>query len=86
MPRIVPERKRTNERREKSGCARTKEQPPVSKYFFAHLFPRSYLRKSVTVVTQHEYIYIYIFDFRKKGKLFFESIYIYILQRIKTEK
>lgn len=32
------------------------------------------------------YIYIYIFDFRKKGKLFFESIYIYILQRIKTEK
>lgn len=38
------------------------------------------------LLNTHEYIYIYIFDFRKKGKLFFESIYIYILQRIKTEK
>lgn len=77
-------RKRTNGRRKIEGKAwmRIEDEGTTTCFeifFCAFLFPRSYLRKSVTAVhSTHTSVCVYMFDFRKKGKLFFLKVYIYI--------
>lgn len=87
--RELYQRKRTN------GCRKIERKVDAHRgrrnnHLFRNIFLRIYFLDCTCesrlrlLLNTHECIYIY--DFRKKGKLFFESIYIYILQGIKTEK